>query len=143
MTDFQGSHRNSKTQFHDFSMIFHDQQCNFHDYLICNFHDYLMHILQPPLLAASVRQLVFWLPVVLSYYVTKFHDFSMTIQGFSNSMIFPCMELFLVIFQVFHDFQSLWEPWTLSFLSMSLPVHPRLPRGEAFSFTPFILMNAV
>ena len=36
----QGSHRNSKTQFHDFSMIFHDQQCNFHDYLI--------HGLQPP-----------------------------------------------------------------------------------------------
>ena len=31
-------------------------------------------------------------------------------QVFSNSMIFPCMELFLVIFQVFHDFQSLWEP---------------------------------
>ena len=30
----QGSHRNSKTQFHDFSMIFHDQQCNYHDYLI-------------------------------------------------------------------------------------------------------------
>ena len=25
-------------------------------------------------------------------------------------MIFPCMELFLVIFQVSHDFQSLWEP---------------------------------
>ena len=25
-------------------------------------------------------------------------------------MIFPCMELFLVIFQVFRDFQSLWEP---------------------------------
>ena len=25
-------------------------------------------------------------------------------------MIFLCMELFLVIFQVFHDFQSLWEP---------------------------------
>ena len=41
----RGSHRNSKTQFHDFSMIFHDQQCNF--------HDYLMHGLQPPLLAAS------------------------------------------------------------------------------------------
>ena len=35
----QGSHRNSKTQFHDFSMIFHDRQCNF--------HDYLMHGLQP------------------------------------------------------------------------------------------------
>ena len=34
----------------------------------------------------------------------------MIIQGFSNSMIFPCMELFLVIFQVFHDFQSLWKP---------------------------------
>ena len=29
----QGSHRNSKTQFHDFSMIFYDQ-CNFHDYLM-------------------------------------------------------------------------------------------------------------
>ena len=30
-------------------------------------------------------------------------------------MIFPCMELFFLIFQVFHDFQSLWEPcleWT-------------------------------
>ena len=25
-------------------------------------------------------------------------------------MIFPCMELFFVIFQVSHDFQSLWEP---------------------------------
>ena len=35
-----------KTQFHDFSMIFHDQQCNF--------HDFLMHGLHPhPLLAAS------------------------------------------------------------------------------------------
>ena len=41
----QGSHRNEKTQFNDFSIIFHDQQCNF--------HDYLMHDLQPPLLAAS------------------------------------------------------------------------------------------
>ena len=34
----------------------------------------------------------------------------MIIQFFSNSMIFPCIEPFLVIFQVFHDFQSLWEP---------------------------------
>ena len=42
---YQGSHRNLKTQFHDFSMIFHDQQCNF--------HDYLMHRLKPPLLAAT------------------------------------------------------------------------------------------
>ena len=24
-------------------------------------------------------------------------------------MIFPCMELFFLIFQVFHDFQSSWE----------------------------------
>ena len=31
--------------FHYFSMIFHDQQCNF--------HDYLMHSLQPTILAAS------------------------------------------------------------------------------------------
>ena len=36
----QGSHRNSKTQFHDFSVIFHNQKCNF--------HDILMHGLQPP-----------------------------------------------------------------------------------------------
>ena len=41
----RGSHRNSKIHFHDFSMIFQDQQCNF--------HDYLMQDLQPPLLAAS------------------------------------------------------------------------------------------
>ena len=34
-----------KTQFHDFSMIFHDQRCNFHDYLI--------HGRQPLILAAS------------------------------------------------------------------------------------------
>ena len=27
-------------------------------------------------------------------YFTKLHDFSMIIQVFSNSMIFPCMELF-------------------------------------------------
>ena len=48
--------------------------------------------------------------MVLSNYFTKFPDFSIIIQVFSNSMIFPCMELFLVIFQVFHNFQSLWEP---------------------------------
>ena len=48
--------------------------------------------------------------VVSSNYFTKFHDFSMIIQAFSNSMIFPCMELFFLVFQVFHDFQSLWEP---------------------------------
>ena len=28
-----------------------------------------------------------------------FHDFSMIIQAFSNSMIFPCMELFFLIFR--------------------------------------------
>ena len=38
-TTNQGSHKNSKTQFHDFSMIFLDQKCNF--------HDYLMHGLKP------------------------------------------------------------------------------------------------
>ena len=41
---------------------------------------------------------------------TKFHDFSMIFQFLSNSMIFPCMEFLFVIFQVFHDFHSLWEP---------------------------------
>ena len=44
----------------------------------------------------------------------------MIIQVFSNSMIFPCMELFLVIFHVFHDFQSLWEPWALHFVESDL-----------------------
>ena len=41
-----------------------------------------------------------------------FHDY---LGFFSNSMIFPCMELFLVIFQVFHDSQSLWEPCVCDF----------------------------
>ena len=41
----QGSQRNLETKLHDFSMIFHDQQYNFHDYLMYGF--------QPPLLAAS------------------------------------------------------------------------------------------
>ena len=34
VVNYQGSQRNSKTQFHDFSMIFNDQQCDFHDYLM-------------------------------------------------------------------------------------------------------------
>ena len=42
---------------------------------------------------AVVRQLVFWQLVVLSYYFTKFHDFSTIIQVFSDSMIFPCIPL--------------------------------------------------
>ena len=40
-----------------------------------------------------------------------------SIQVFSNVMIFQCMDFFLVIFQVFHDFQSLWD-----FLSVKLHV---------------------
>ena len=35
--------------------------------------------------------------MVLSNYFTKFHDLSMFIQAFSVSMIFPYMELFLLI----------------------------------------------
>ena len=58
--------------------------------------------------------------MVLSNFYTKFHDFSMIIQVFSNSMIFPCMELFLVIFQVFLDFQSLWEPCNVILLPNEL-----------------------
>ena len=41
----------------------------------------------------------------------------MIIQGFFKSIIFPCMELF-VIFQVFHDLQSSWEPWGSSLLTI-------------------------
>ena len=58
--------------------------------------------------------------MVSSNFFTKFHDFSMIIQVFSNSMIFPCMELFLVIFQLFHDFQSLWEPCNVILLPNEL-----------------------
>ena len=42
----QCSNKSLKTQFHNFSMIFHDQQCNY--------HDYLMHGFQPPLLVTSL-----------------------------------------------------------------------------------------
>ena len=35
-------------------------------------------------------------------------------------MIFPCMEPFLVIFQVSHDFQCLWEPCESESLLYSL-----------------------
>ena len=62
------------------------------------------------------RQLVFWLLVVLSYYFTKFNDFSMIIQVLSNSRIFSMHGTFLVIFQVFQDFQSMWEPCLSSLL---------------------------
>ena len=58
-------------------------------------------------------------------FVKLFHKspwFSMIIQVFfKNSMIFPCMELFIMIFQFFHDFQSWWEPccpheaWVLNY----------------------------
>ena len=54
----------------------------------------------------------------------------MIIHVFSNSMIFPCMELIFVIIQVFHDFQSLWEPcvymgessksWTLEIQNLQM-----------------------
>ena len=47
----------------------------------------------------------------------------MIIHVFSNSMIFPCMELFLVIFQVFHDFQSLWEPCDMYVVAL-LNIYP-------------------
>ena len=43
----------------------------------------------------------------LSYYFTKFHDFSMIIQGFFKFMIFPCMELFFSDFQGFPWFPEL------------------------------------
>ena len=35
-----------------------------------------------------------------------FHDYS----DFFNFHDFPCMELFFVVFQVFNDFKSSWEP---------------------------------
>ena len=45
---------------------------------------------------------------------TKFHDFAMIIQFFFFNFHDFSMHVFLcAIFQVFHDFQSLWEPWFL------------------------------
>ena len=43
--------------------------------------------------------------------ILKFHDFSMILAFFSNSMIFPGLENAFFIFQVFHDFPWCWEPW--------------------------------
>ena len=51
-----------------------------------------------------------------------FHVYS----PFSNSMIFPCLEHFLVIFQDFHGFQSSWEPFYMYFTgfihSLKMPI---------------------
>ena len=68
--------------------------------------------LKPPVARKlAVRHTSYWLLVDLSNNFTKFHDFSMIIQFyFLNSMIFPDMELFWVIFQAF---QSLWEPCSM------------------------------
>ncbi len=41
--------------------------------------------------------------------IMKFHDFSMILAFFSNSMI-PGLENAFLIFQVFHDFPGRWEP---------------------------------
>ena len=46
-----------------------------------------------------------------------FHDYS---SFFSSSIIFPCMELFLVIFQVFHDIRACGNPVKKDFLSGAL-----------------------
>ena len=61
-------------------------------------HHYLL--LKPPV----ARKLAVWQNFMIFPWL-------FSVCFFSNFMIFPpCMELFLVIFQVFHDFQSLWEP---------------------------------
>ena len=46
--------------------------------------------------------------------ILKFHDFSMILAFFSNSMIFPGLENAFFIFQVFHDFPWRWEPCAIS-----------------------------
>ena len=48
--------------------------------------------------------------MVSSNYFAKFHDFSMIIQVFSKIHDFFIRGTFFVIFQVFREFQSLWEP---------------------------------
>ncbi len=46
--------------------------------------------------------------------ILKFHDFSMILAFFSNSMIFPGLENAFFIFQVFHDFQAVGNPVNLT-----------------------------
>ncbi len=46
--------------------------------------------------------------------ILKFHDFSMILAFFPNSMIFPGLENAFFISQVFHDFPGRWEPSHLS-----------------------------
>ena len=55
--------------------------------------------------------------VKLLEYFIKFHDFSMIIQVFSNSMIFPCMELFFVISMIS---RVCWNP---DWLTVKAPLH--------------------
>ena len=40
----------------------------------------------------------------------KFPDFSLIFIKFSNSLIFPCREFFIIIFPVFPVFPSPWPP---------------------------------
>ena len=51
-------------------------------------------------------------------------------------MIFPCMKLFLVIFQVFHDFQSLWEPCVWAVANPEGPFIHLNPLSRHPGFTP-------
>ena len=46
-------------------------------------------------------------------------------------MIFPCMEFLFVILQVFHDFQSLWEP--------GLNLLPEVQSDQGLHCLPFYL----
>ena len=74
-----------------------------------------------------VWQLVFWLLVVSSNYFTKFHDFPMIIQVFSNSMIFPRMELFIWFFRFSMISSACGNPAYVTYiywyLSEPVPIH--------------------
>ncbi len=50
------------------------------------------------------------IPLFFHIDILKFHDFSMILAFFPNSMIFPGLENAFFIFQVFHDFPGRWEP---------------------------------
>ena len=124
---WQGSHRNPIKNFHDFSMINNDTDSNcttpsinaeYSNNSLLEDHACILQKLK--LETTSSQKTSCWTHkcpiasflaaggfVILFHEIPWFfHDYSVF---FSNSMIFPCMEL-LVIFQVFHDFQSLWEP---------------------------------
>ncbi len=72
----------------------------------CNSYNSLNNVFDR--MECAERQTFF--PWFFNMDILKFHDFSMILAFFPNSMIFPGLENAFLIFQVFHDFPGRWEP---------------------------------